>query len=111
MNVWQYGALSAVVLAAVVGNAYVQRQQFYLACVYLTHSNANVLFLYNTTLFSIFMFAKLVRKIFFGQLRAIELEVCRMLSVFSLLSPNKQPTLLFEPVRTNAIVGHAPAPV
>jgi hypothetical protein len=75
MNVWQYGALSAAVLAAVVGNAYVQRQQFYLACVYLTKSNANMLVLYNTAFFSIFMFSKLVRKIFFGQLRAIEVEV------------------------------------
>lgn len=75
MNVWQYGALSSALLAAVVGNALIQREQFYPACVYLTNSNANMLVMYNSALVMTVMFGKVVSKVFFGQLRAIEVEV------------------------------------
>lgn len=80
MNLWQYGALSSALLAAVIGNAVLQREQFYLACVFLTRSNANMLVLYNMALVATLLFGKLVRRVFFGQLRATEVEACLYIS-------------------------------
>ena len=76
MNLWQYGAISGTLLTAVVANAFFQREQFYLACVYITRSNANLLILYNMALVFVLMAGKVFRRVFFGQLRAMEVEVC-----------------------------------
>ncbi|XP_046572344.1 E3 ubiquitin-protein ligase synoviolin-like [Haliotis rubra] len=56
----------------VVGNAYYQKKQFYPSVVYITKSNPRVLYI-QAFVFVILM-GKLMRKIFFGQLRAAEME-------------------------------------
>ncbi|EDV90554.1 E3 ubiquitin-protein ligase HRD1 [Drosophila grimshawi] len=69
--------ISTVCLAltsAVIGNAYLQKQQFYPAVVYITKSNASMAVIYIQFFVIVFMFGKLLRKIFLGTLRAAEFE-------------------------------------
>ncbi|XP_017122745.1 E3 ubiquitin-protein ligase HRD1 [Drosophila elegans] len=69
--------LSSVCMAltsAVIGNAYYQKQQFYPAVVYITKSNASMAVIYVQFFVIVFMFGKLLRKIFLGTLRAAEFE-------------------------------------
>ncbi|KAM8706326.1 hypothetical protein ACLKA7_010580 [Drosophila subpalustris] len=69
--------ISSVCMAltsAVVGNAYYQKQQFYPAVVYITKSNASMAVIYIQFFVIVFMFGKLLRKIFLGTLRAAEFE-------------------------------------
>lgn len=60
--------------AAVIGNAFYQKQQFYPSVVYLTKSNPSIAVLYAQGFALIFLLGKALRKIFFGQLRASEVE-------------------------------------
>ena len=60
--------------AAVIGNAYYQRQQFYPSVVYITKSNPSMAVIYVQAFVFVFLFGKLMRKIFFGSLRAAEFE-------------------------------------
>ncbi|XP_057315015.1 E3 ubiquitin-protein ligase synoviolin B-like isoform X2 [Hydractinia symbiolongicarpus] len=60
--------------AAVIGNAFYQKQQFYPSIVYLTKSNPSIAVLYAQGFALIFLLGKALRKIFFGQLRASEVE-------------------------------------
>ncbi|KAH8276209.1 hypothetical protein KR026_004604 [Drosophila bipectinata] len=69
--------ISSVCMAltsAVIGNAYYQKQQFYPAVVYITKSNASMAVIYIMFFVIVFMFGKLLRKIFLGTLRAAEFE-------------------------------------
>ncbi|KAH8232397.1 hypothetical protein KR032_005656 [Drosophila birchii] len=69
--------ISSVCMAltsAVIGNAYYQKQQFYPAVVYITKSNASMAVIYIQFFVIVFMFGKLLRKIFLGTLRAAEFE-------------------------------------
>jgi len=63
-------ALTALVLA----NAWFQRQQFYPSVVYITKSNPSMAVIYLQSLVMVILMGKLMRKIFFGQLRAAEFE-------------------------------------
>jgi len=65
---------SFVVTTAVVTNAWIQKQQFYPTVVYLTKSSPCLAVLYTQALVLVFLLGKLMRKIFFGQLRAAETE-------------------------------------
>jgi len=72
---------SAVLTAAslgltglVLGNAWFQRQQFYPSVVYITKSNPSMAVIYLQSLVMVILMGKLMRKIFFGQLRAAEFE-------------------------------------
>ncbi|XP_064622155.1 E3 ubiquitin-protein ligase synoviolin B-like [Lineus longissimus] len=58
----------------VVGNAYFQKKQFYPSVVYITKSNPSMAVLYIQAFVFVILFAKLMRKVFFGQLRAAEME-------------------------------------
>jgi len=60
--------------AAVVGNAYVKHQQFYPSVVYITKSNPSMAIIYIQFLVIVILMGKIVRKIFFGQLRPAEFE-------------------------------------
>ncbi|WAR18781.1 SYVNB-like protein [Mya arenaria] len=60
--------------AAVVGNAFYQKKQFYPSVVYITKSNPSMAILYLQAFVFIVLMGKLFRKIFFGQLRAAEME-------------------------------------
>ncbi|KAL5008820.1 hypothetical protein ScPMuIL_014401 [Solemya velum] len=67
-------AFSFVLTAVVVGNAYYQKEQFYPSVVYLTKSNPSMAILYLQAFVFVILMGKLMRKIFFGQLRAAEME-------------------------------------
>ncbi|XP_041351997.1 E3 ubiquitin-protein ligase synoviolin B-like isoform X2 [Gigantopelta aegis] len=58
----------------VVGNAYFQKKQFYPSVVYITKSNPSMAVLYFQAFVFVTLMGKLMRKIFFGQLRAAEME-------------------------------------
>ncbi|KAJ3194172.1 E3 ubiquitin-protein ligase hrd1 [Irineochytrium annulatum] len=69
-----YGALTSALTAFVVGNAWVQRRQFYPTCIHLTRSSASLMVLLNMGLFLTIMFGHGVQRVFFGNLRALEVE-------------------------------------
>ncbi|KAJ3046449.1 E3 ubiquitin-protein ligase synoviolin [Rhizophlyctis rosea] len=69
-----YGAVTTVATAAVILNAWLQRGQFFTACIHLTRSSASNLVLFNMALFLTLMFGKGMQKLFFGNLRALEVE-------------------------------------
>ncbi|KDE08885.1 hypothetical protein MVLG_00982 [Microbotryum lychnidis-dioicae p1A1 Lamole] len=69
-----YGLGSTVVFCYTVINAFRQRSNFYAAAVYLSHSNACVMILWNQAIYQFVLFGKLMQKIFFGPLRLIEVE-------------------------------------
>ncbi|XP_067681228.1 E3 ubiquitin-protein ligase synoviolin-like isoform X1 [Haliotis asinina] len=65
---------SFVLTGFVVGNAYYQKKQFYPSVVYITKSNPSMAVLYIQAFVFVILMGKLMRKIFFGQLRAAEME-------------------------------------
>ncbi|XP_059612171.1 E3 ubiquitin-protein ligase HRD1 [Phlebotomus argentipes] len=60
--------------AAVIGNAYYQKKQFYPSVVYITKSNPSMAVIYIQSMVLVLMLGKLMRKIFLGTLRAAEFE-------------------------------------
>eukprot|EP01134_Creolimax_fragrantissima_P001423 CFRG1423T1 len=74
MRLTQYAVSSTVLLTAVITNAWIQKEQFYATCVYLSRSNTFSLLAYNQGLVLVLLFGKLLFKLFFGQLRATEVE-------------------------------------
>ncbi|CAG0878948.1 unnamed protein product [Cyprideis torosa] len=66
--------ISVGLSAAVIGNAYYQKKQFYPAVVYITKSNPCMAVMYLQGFVSMILLSKLLRKIFFGQLRPAEFE-------------------------------------
>lgn len=66
--------LSFVLTLSVIGHAFYQKKQFYPSIVYLTKSNASMFVIYLQAFVFTLLFGKIMNKIFFGQLRAIELE-------------------------------------
>ncbi|KAG0240196.1 E3 ubiquitin-protein ligase hrd1 [Mortierella sp. GBA43] len=70
-----YGAISTVLASGVIANAFAQRSNFYAACIYLYRSNACMMILLNLGLFLTIIAGQLVQIIFFGNLRALEVEM------------------------------------
>lgn len=68
-------ATSLVLTGAVVAHAYFLKHQFYPTVVYLTKSSPSMAVLYIQAFVLVFLLGKLMRKVFFGQLRAAEMEV------------------------------------
>lgn len=68
-------AASLALTGAVVANAYYQKHQFYPSVVYLTKSSPSMAVLYIQAFVLVILFGKMMRKVFFGQLRAAEMEV------------------------------------
>uniref|UniRef100_T1IPZ3 RING-type E3 ubiquitin transferase n=1 Tax=Strigamia maritima TaxID=126957 RepID=T1IPZ3_STRMM len=67
--------LSSLVLSVtVIGNAYYQKKQFYPSVVYVTKSNPSMAVIYIQAFVLVILTGKIMRKVFFGQLRAAELE-------------------------------------
>uniref|UniRef100_A0A1L8DSP6 RING-type E3 ubiquitin transferase n=1 Tax=Nyssomyia neivai TaxID=330878 RepID=A0A1L8DSP6_9DIPT len=60
--------------AAVIGNAYYQKKQFYSSVVYITKSNPSMAVIYIQSMVLVLMLGKLMRKVFLGTLRAAEFE-------------------------------------
>ncbi|GFG36596.1 hypothetical protein Cfor_06205, partial [Coptotermes formosanus] len=66
--------LSLALTTAVIGNAYYQKKQFYPSVVYITKSNPSMAVIYIQAFILVILMGKLMRKVFFGQLRAAEFE-------------------------------------
>ncbi|KAJ8898048.1 hypothetical protein PR048_003408 [Dryococelus australis] len=66
--------LSLALTTIVIGNAYYQKKQFYPSVVYITKSNPSMAVIYVQAFILVMLMGKLMRKIFFGQLRAAEFE-------------------------------------
>uniref|UniRef100_A0A4W5PPY3 E3 ubiquitin-protein ligase synoviolin-like TPR repeats domain-containing protein n=1 Tax=Hucho hucho TaxID=62062 RepID=A0A4W5PPY3_9TELE len=67
-------ATSLALTGAVVAHAYLLKHQFYPTVVYLTKSSPSMAVLYIQAFVLVFLLGKFMRKIFFGQLRAAEME-------------------------------------
>jgi E3 ubiquitin-protein ligase synoviolin len=67
-------AASFVSTGAVVSYAFYRNQQFYPAMVYLVKSSPSLAILYAQAFVFVILLAKILRKVFFGQLRAAETE-------------------------------------
>lgn len=65
---------SFVLTSAVIANAWLQKQQFYPTVVYLTKSSPCLAVLYIQAMVIIYLLGKLMKKIFFGNLRPAETE-------------------------------------
>ncbi|XP_059053252.1 E3 ubiquitin-protein ligase synoviolin [Achroia grisella] len=66
--------ISLALTTIVIGNAYYQKKQFYPSIVYLTNSNPSMAVMYLQAFILVLLVGKLLRKIFFGQLRPAEFE-------------------------------------
>ncbi len=66
--------LSFLLTLIVVINAFANKKQFYPSVVYLTKSNSSMAVIYFQAFVFALLLGKLMNKIFFGQLRAIEME-------------------------------------
>ncbi|KAF7991839.1 hypothetical protein HCN44_010640 [Aphidius gifuensis] len=66
--------ISVALTCVVISNAYYQKKQFYPSVVYITKSNPSMAVIYLQGLILVFMTNTFLRKIFFGNLRAAELE-------------------------------------
>ncbi|KAK5810223.1 hypothetical protein F5H01DRAFT_295949, partial [Linnemannia elongata] len=69
-----YGAISTILAGGVIASAFAQRSNFYSACIYLYKSNACMMIILNLGLFLTIIAGQLVLMIFFGKLRALEVE-------------------------------------
>ncbi|XP_054890188.1 E3 ubiquitin-protein ligase synoviolin isoform X2 [Poeciliopsis prolifica] len=67
-------ATSMALTGAVVAHAYLLKHQFYPTVVYLTKSSPSMAVLYIQAFVLVFLLGKVMRKVFFGQLRAAEME-------------------------------------
>uniref|UniRef100_A0A8B9HJK3 RING-type E3 ubiquitin transferase n=1 Tax=Astyanax mexicanus TaxID=7994 RepID=A0A8B9HJK3_ASTMX len=67
-------AASLALTGAVVAHAYFLKHQFYPTVVYLTKSSPSMAVLYIQAFVLVFLLGKFMRKVFFGQLRAAEME-------------------------------------
>uniref|UniRef100_A0A8C4QCL0 RING-type E3 ubiquitin transferase n=1 Tax=Eptatretus burgeri TaxID=7764 RepID=A0A8C4QCL0_EPTBU len=74
MRLLALSAVSVALTSAVVGHGFYQKQQFYPTVVYLTKSSPSLAVLYLQAFVCALILGKLIRKIFFGQLRAAETE-------------------------------------
>ncbi|XP_026760596.2 E3 ubiquitin-protein ligase synoviolin isoform X2 [Galleria mellonella] len=66
--------ISLALTTVVIGNAYYQKKQFYPSIVYLTNSNPSMAVMYLQAFILVLLVGKLLRKVFFGQLRPAEFE-------------------------------------
>lgn len=67
--------MTSVLTGLVVSNAYYKKKQFYPTVVYLLNSNRSLGVLYIQGFLLVWVFCDLLKKIFFGTLRAAEVEV------------------------------------
>jgi E3 ubiquitin-protein ligase synoviolin len=67
--------LSLTLTTIVIANAYYQKKQFYPSVVYITKSNPSMAVIYIQAFICVLIVGKIMRKIFFGQLRSAEFEV------------------------------------
>lgn len=66
--------LSVSLTLVVIANAYYQKKQFYPSVVYITKSNPSMAVIYLQAFICVWISGKIMRRIFFGQLRTTEFE-------------------------------------
>nr|CAG4641585.1 EOG090X03TK [Eurycercus lamellatus] len=66
--------ISLILSTSVVGNAYYHKKQFYPSVVHITKSNPSMMVMYIQALVIVVLMGKLMKRVFFGQLRAAEVE-------------------------------------
>lgn len=66
--------ISVALTTLVVANAYYQKKQFYPSVVYITKSNPSMAVIYIQAFICVFLMGKIMRKVFFGELRTSEFE-------------------------------------
>ncbi|XP_044744860.1 E3 ubiquitin-protein ligase synoviolin B [Coccinella septempunctata] len=66
--------LSLTLTVIVIANAYYQKKQFYPSVVYITKSNPSMAVIYIQAFICVLIAGKIIRRIFFGQLRTAEFE-------------------------------------
>ncbi|KAJ1654367.1 hypothetical protein IWQ61_005696 [Dispira simplex] len=74
MRLVVYGAVTTALTGMVLVSTFSQQWYFFAACVRLAQSNANLLILANMALFLTILTGKFMQRVFFGSLRAIEVE-------------------------------------
>jgi len=74
MRLALFGAVSTILTIYTLINAYIRRGQFFSTCIYISHSNASILVLFSMAIYLFIVVCKIIQKIFFGPLRAIEIE-------------------------------------
>ncbi|KAI8639723.1 hypothetical protein BD408DRAFT_471436 [Parasitella parasitica] len=74
MRLAVYGCVSSILAIGVVFSAMHQRSNFYAACIYLSKSSACMMILLNMGFIISVLFGKVLQAVFFGRLRAIEVE-------------------------------------
>ncbi|ORY99143.1 hypothetical protein BCR43DRAFT_455635 [Syncephalastrum racemosum] len=74
MRLALYGGISSLLAIGVILNAVLQRANFYAACVYLSKSSACIMVLMNMGMLLVIGLGKILQAVFFGSLRAIEVE-------------------------------------
>jgi len=74
MRLALFGAVSTILTIYTLINAYIRRGQFFSTCIYISHSNASILVLFSMAIYIFIVVCKIIQKIFFGPLRAIEIE-------------------------------------
>ena len=67
--------VTSMLTALVVSNAYYKKKQFYPTVVYLLNSNRSLGVLYLQGFLAVWIFCDLLKRLFFGTLRAAEVEV------------------------------------
>ncbi|KAI9295368.1 hypothetical protein K502DRAFT_337572 [Neoconidiobolus thromboides FSU 785] len=74
MRLAVYGGISTALTAFVLYSTFSQRSNFYTSAIQLSQSSPSLLILLNFGIFTTLMLGKLLQAIFFGPLRAIEVE-------------------------------------
>ncbi|CAB5391275.1 unnamed protein product [Rhizophagus irregularis] len=69
-----YGGISTFLTLSIIAAAFRQRANFYAACIYLSKSSACIMILMNMGFFLTIVLGKILQTIFFGRLRAVEIE-------------------------------------
>ncbi|KAI8977428.1 hypothetical protein BDF20DRAFT_820497 [Mycotypha africana] len=69
-----YGCVSSILAIGVILSAMYKRPNFYAACIYVSKSSACMMILLNMGFIVSVLFGKVLQAIFFGRLRAIEIE-------------------------------------
>ena len=75
MKVLVITLLSTALSAAIIANAYVEKKQFYPTVIYLLNSNRSLSVIYIQAFIMLWFFCKFLKTLFFGTLRAAEVEV------------------------------------
>ncbi|KAJ3244441.1 E3 ubiquitin-protein ligase hrd1 [Chytriomyces hyalinus] len=73
-RLFTYGGISTVLAFQAISSAWTVRSNFYSTCIHLTRSSTSLLVLLNFAVFGAIMVGRTMQRIFFGQLRAIEVE-------------------------------------